>query len=167
MTMAGCATPPVSADLKPPQNNAPPIELKENLSYTVIGAFGKESTVGILQGTYRLHLENSIGKYYIGQLPSVWWKLGNEIILAYGGIWIPNDLSLMPFIYYTPSRIAYSSKSFGEAIAKREKAPLAFEATNEDSTAVQALVMRSTPANMSPVQAGIAGGIVGGIMGDL
>ncbi|MFZ6720307.1 hypothetical protein [Undibacterium sp. Ji49W] len=167
VTMVACATPPVIADLKPPKNNAPPIELKENLSYTVIGAFGKESTIGILHGPYRLHLENSIGKYYIGQLPSVWWKLGDDIIFAYGGIWIPNDSSLMPFFYFTPSRIAYSAKTFGEAIAKREKAPLAFEAKNEDSTAIQALAMRSTPANMSPVQAGIAGGIVGGIMGGI
>ena len=160
LVFSGCATQPHIENLKPPQSTREPVALTENLCMTFVGAFGKDAEVCLMSGTYRLDKENTLGQFFLGDLPSVYWKLGrlDEFVLVKGGVWVPRNTATLPRIFYYPGAPASGRAStVAELEAKRTSTQGA--KPTSDTLVLDTMIQRSTPANATPLQAGVGGAV--------
>jgi hypothetical protein len=161
----GCAGHPQLANLKQRETPAEPVVLPSNICTNFTGAFGKDAEACVLAGTYRIEKENALGQLFRGDLPSVYWKIGDDVTLVHGGIWLPRDSGVAPRIYFYQTAGFIKGKSVAEVenarVAMASKAPV-------DSTQVATTVaIQNIPTNATPVQAGLGAGIATGIVSAL
>ena len=164
--LIGCAAPPQLADLKTPQAKAAPVSLASNLCTKISGVLGNEAEVCVLSGSFFLEKENALGQLYLGSQPSVYWKVGDDVVLYQGGIWLPRDGAQAPRVYFYPT----GGMIRGKSIAEIERARTASAPTPSQGGASQVAVsaaIQNPPATATPAQAGVGAGIAAGIVGSL
>jgi hypothetical protein len=127
---------------------------------TFVGALGKDAEACLMAGTYRLDKENTLGQFFLGDLPSVYWKLGrlDEFVLVKGGVWVPRDTATLPRIFYYPGAPASVKAS---TVAELEAKRTSTQSTKppSDTLVLDTVIQRSTPANATPIQAGVSGAL--------
>lgn len=163
LATTGCATRPELANLRPPQSTPTVMSLPSNLCTQIAGAFGKESQVCLLNGSYRLEKENPVGRFYAGLVPSVHWKIGADLVLAQGGVWIPTDQQAAPRIYYYIGT-TFSAKTLPELEAARTASSQSAAAKPSVADPTTSIVTMSAPTSATPVQAGLGGAIASGLV---
>ena len=158
--VAGCATTPreLVAELKPPKLPAVPITLPTTACTFVPTPLGDIEKC-VLGGVFRLEKENAHGLFYLGDLPSVYTRLGDgSVTLAPGGIWIPRISTELPRPYTYPGQGVIRGKSLADLEQARVANNPSATPTNLTSVAPE-LAIQNASSLGSPVQAGVAAGI--------
>jgi hypothetical protein len=164
--IAGCAEPPIRADLTPPKRPEPPIVLAHDVQFR-----SGKSDMKLLAGTYYAYMENAAGKFYICEAPCVLsTHLPKEVLMPVyfawtGGVWIPTNQSDRPQLWYrTPSVRGDTWEEFSarraEVAATLMKRDPNVDATNV-SMSITLPVVVANPTAGNVVGGAVAAGIVG------
>lgn len=165
LLLSGCATPPAIIDLKPPQTELEPIILSSKTCTFIKGtsAFMGDANICLLPGVYRLYKENKVGRFYLSDLPSIYWKQGDTFICTRGGIWMPSDAASLPRVFQQIRGAPIKGKTIEEIEEVRSQLTSKIVAAGSDLPTLITTGLSHSPVVLNPVQAGIAGGIVGAI----
>ncbi len=164
-TLCGCAATLESEGLKAPKESRQ-ARLDIGTSYRYGGSDNSKFEVGVQAGTFQLELESSAGLYDLADAPSVWWKVGDKLLLLNkAGIWIPRDKSQLPRLYFYNhggSELIFSSiEEPGSAtLASKQSKPLLESGSDVRTQLAVDIALRSTG---TPLQTGIGIGLGFGI----
>jgi hypothetical protein len=157
-SLTGCATSPALDSLEDPKSPSEPISIQTDTCYEFAGAFGKTAQTCIMDGTYRLHKQNALGKFYLGDSLSVYWKTGDDYVLVRGGIWLPNNVATSPRVFFYLTSDPPIARTVGELRQLRDAAAPGTP-KSESTDAITPLAIRNTPSTLSPAKAGVAAGL--------
>lgn len=118
-----------------------------------------------MAGKYQIEKENAAGYLFQGDLPSVYWRREQDILLVNGGIWLPRDKATAPRIYFYRGPWQIKGKTV-EDVERARVAVLAkrLSAIGDDRQSVTSAAIQNTPASLSPIHAGVAAGLAEGIV---
>lgn len=163
--LSGCATHPAMVDLKPPQTPVETVVLSSETCTFIKGVsvFAVDVEICLLPGNYRLFKENEIGRFYLSDLPSIYWKQGSTFVCARGGIWMPSDAASLPMVFHQIRGAPIKGKTIEEI--EKTRSQLASERVAIGSDFANPITTGSIhlPVALNPVQGGVVGGIVGAI----
>lgn len=126
--------------------------------------FGTRYDASMLAGSYRLYMENKVGKFYVGETECLLTRGSDGLFyLQPGGVWIPADEPKRPRMFYLPGQ-TLKGKTLNEVLAvRRLRAP---GRANEDGNKAAANVTMqfATQPRTGGVVGGLAAGLVTGLL---
>jgi len=170
--LSGCAG-HILNDLEDIDDEKTAIVIRTPILYKYSPGLGIQRDTALLAGSYYLEKRNPVGSFYRGKMPSVLSETGGKFYVLTGGFWIPSNTVEQPRLYHylQPPQSLGSGMTFDEALARASESrappsPLN-ERTRTDDSALVNLAIQSTPASMSPIQAGVGAGLGVAIVGAL